>query len=58
MVGNSLVVQRLALWAFSAQNLGLSPDLGTKIPQASWHSQQKERKEGSKVVVKDMDGGE
>ena len=38
-LGNSLVVQRLGLSAFTAMGLGSIPGRGTKIPQATRHSQ-------------------
>ena len=41
MCGNSLVVQGLGLCAFTAEGLGSIPDLGTKIPEAAWHGQNK-----------------
>ena len=36
--GNFLVVQWLPLHVFTPMGLGLIPDWGTKIPQATWHS--------------------
>ena len=40
-VGNSLVVQWLGLRASTAGGLGLIPDWGTKILQATWYSRKK-----------------
>ena len=34
VLGNSLVVQWLILWTFGAEDMGLIPDWGTKIPHA------------------------
>ena len=40
--GNSLVVQWLGLYAFTAKGAGSTPDWGTKIPQAmQWGKKQK-----------------
>lgn len=33
-VGNSLAVQSSGFWAFTAKDLGLIPNLRTKVPQA------------------------
>ena len=41
MWGNSLAVQWLRLHAPNAGGLGLIPGLGTEIPRATWHSQEK-----------------
>ena len=41
MYGNSLVVQWLELWAFTAEGLGSIPGQGTKFLQASWCGQNK-----------------
>ena len=41
ILGNSLVVQWLGLFAFTAKDLGSIPGQGTKIPQAAWHGQKK-----------------
>ena len=41
---NSLVVQWLGLCAFTAEGLGSIPGQGTKIPQATWHSQRIKKK--------------
>ena len=42
---NSLVVQWLGLCALITKGWGSVPGLGTKIPQAEWHSQKKVRHE-------------
>ena len=42
--GNSLVVQWLGLCAFIAKSPGSIPAQGTKIPQAAWHGQKKQRR--------------
>ena len=41
MSRNSLAVQWLGLCAFTAEGLGSIPDWGTKISQATRHSQKK-----------------
>ena len=41
MVGNSLVIQWLGLYTFTAKGMGLVPDQRTKTPQAVWHGQNK-----------------
>ena len=53
---NSLVVQWLGLWAFTAEGLGWIPGWGSKIPQAAWSSRKKERerKEGRKKEKKKL----
>ena len=38
-LGNSLAVQWLGLCAFTAEVAGSIPGPGTKISQATWHSQ-------------------
>ena len=42
-VGNSLLVQWLALSALTAEGLGSIPGQGTRIPQATWHNQRKRK---------------
>ena len=42
--GNSLVVQWLGLWAFTAKAMGSIPGRGTKIPEAAWCGQKKKKK--------------
>ena len=37
--GNSLAVQWLGFQASAAEDTGLIPGRGTKIPQTTWHSQ-------------------
>ena len=41
--GNTLAVQWLGLQAFTAKGPGSIPGRGTKIPQAVWHSQKKNK---------------
>ena len=41
--GNPLAVQGLALWAFTAKDLGSIPAWGTKILQALWGSQKNKK---------------
>ena len=41
---NSLAVQWLGLRAFTAEGADSIPGRGTKIPQATWRSQQKRKK--------------
>ena len=43
-LGNSLVVQWLGLCAFTAEGPGSVSGQGTKIPQATQHSQKKKKK--------------
>ena len=43
-VENSLAVQWLGLCASTAVGMGSLPGQGTKIPQATWHSQKKKKK--------------
>ena len=40
---NSLAVQWLGLSTSTAEGPGLIPGQGNKIPQATWHSQKRER---------------
>ena len=44
-LGNSMAVQWLGLWAFTAEGPGLIPGRGTKIPRASYCAKKKKRKE-------------
>ena len=53
-LGNSLAVQWLGLGASMAGGPGSIPGWGTKIPQATWHSQRK--KEGNLADYNNMDG--
>ena len=39
--GTSLVVQWLSLFISNAGGTGLIPSWGTRIPDATWHSQKK-----------------
>ena len=43
-LGTSLVVQWVRHWAYTAGDTGSIPSLGTKIPQATQHSQKIEEK--------------
>ena len=54
LIGNSLVVYWLSLVACTAMGLSLIHDWRTKIPQAVWHSQKKEKKilQGLQVWVR------
>lgn len=42
--GNTMVVQWLELYAFTAEDLGSVCRQGTKIPQAIWYSRRKKQK--------------
>ena len=42
--GNSLVVQWLVLGAFTAEGPDSIPSQGTKIPQAAWRGQKKNKR--------------
>ena len=44
-MGNSLAVKWLEFCAITAEGLGSIPGQGTKIPQASWHGQKKQKKQ-------------
>ena len=62
--GNSLAVQGLGLGAFTAVGPGSIPGQGTKIPQATWHSQKNffnkirlKKKNKCSTVVKSMGFG-
>ena len=46
--GNSLAVQWLGLPAFTAEGLGSVPSQGTKILQATWHSQKQKQKQNKR----------
>ena len=46
--GNSLVVQWLGLYSFTAKGQGSIPGRGTKIPQVKWHD-----KRGKKTKAKE-----
>ena len=48
--GNSLVVQRLRLWTFTAKGWGAVSDWGTKIPRATRHSQKLKNKKIKKQL--------
>ena len=55
-MGTSLTVQWLRLHhAPSAEDMGLIPGQGTKIPHAAWHSQKKRKK---KKNLHDLDYGD
>ena len=43
ILGSSLGVQWLTLYAFNAVGMGLIPDWGTKIPHALWYGQNKHK---------------
>ena len=47
-VGNSLAVQWLGLHALTAEGPGSIPGRGTKIPQAVWHGQKKQKNNNNK----------
>ena len=51
-VGNSLTVQWLGLHAFTAEGTGSVPGWGTKIPQAVWCSQKKEKRKKIGFVLR------
>ena len=49
--GNSLVVQWLGLHALTAEGLGSIPAQGTKIPQATWSGQNKNKIKQNKTLL-------
>ena len=50
--GTSLAVQWLGLCASIARGTGSNPGQGTKIPQATWHSQKKKRERERERMVR------
>ena len=52
--GNSLAVQWLGLGAFTAMSPGSIPGQGTKIPQASQHSQKKKKKREREIYYNEL----
>ena len=49
MIGNSLAIRWLQLWAFTAEYPGSIPGWGTNIPQAMSYSQKRKKKERKKI---------
>ena len=50
--GNSLAVQWLELYSFSAEGMGSILGWGTRIPQTVWHDQARKKKRKKMNVLR------